>query len=181
MWSQNQHNNFSYSVLGIHGGSFTQWVSKVKLLMEPLRYGLLQARQTQCLCLSECLIVHACPVLQASARRSAYTGGEVQAPKTFDWQAATAAGLSVTCYMTCFEQVDGNDVVFFPCNRSIAESFRLLDASIAFMGVAHQHPDYHIMELFPKVQPVTPHPFPSALSEFLAGANRYRSSQSTQQ
>ena len=70
------------------------------------------------------------------------------------------------------DQVDGNDVVFFPCNRSLAASFRLMDASIAFMGVSHQHPDYHLMDLFPQVQPVTAGSHPSALSEFLTGANR---------
>ena len=40
LWSQNQHNSFNYSVLGVHGGVFKQWVSKVKLLIEPLRYTL---------------------------------------------------------------------------------------------------------------------------------------------
>ena len=36
-WSQNIYNQFNYTVLGAHGGSFTRWQSKVKLLMEPLR------------------------------------------------------------------------------------------------------------------------------------------------
>ena len=130
-------------------------------------------------CLSSYLIRHACPVLQASARRPAYTGGELRPPKTFGGKAASAADLPFESRMCCIKQVDGNDVAFFPCNRSIADSFRLLNASIAFMGVAHQHPDYHLMELFPKVRPVTPYPFPSALSEFLADANRCRCFQSS--
>ena len=63
-------------------------------------------------------------------------------------------------------------MLFFPCNRSLVSSFLHMNTDIAFMGVSHQHPDYHLMELFPNIEPVTAQPFPSSLSEIVAGANR---------
>lgn len=36
-WSHNKFNTFNYTVLGVHGSAFKKWVSKVKLLQEPLK------------------------------------------------------------------------------------------------------------------------------------------------
>ena len=72
---------------------------------------------------------------------------------------------------------DGRDVLFFPCNRSLVDSFKLFDAGIVFMSWVHQWPDMERkMGYFPAAKQITPEEFPNPMAEFLFTERKFMNS-----